>query len=60
VEAGPEDDRLGDEYRALLADPVVLAALSRARDVGATPRVIRHTLALSLLGHQLCADAASA
>src|SRR3954452_23732354 len=60
VEAGPEADGLGDEYRALLAYPVVLAALSRARDAGATPRVIRHTLALSLLGHQLCAAAAPA
>jgi hypothetical protein len=60
VEVGPEDDRLVDDYRALLADPAVLAAMSRARDAGATPRVIRHTLALSLLGHQLCADAETA
>lgn len=60
VEVGPEDERLSDDYRALLADPAVLAAMSRARDAGATPRVIRHTLALSLLGHQLCADAESA
>src|SRR4051794_20092071 len=59
VEVGPEDERLGDDYRALLADPAGLAAMSRARDAGSTPRVIRHTLALSLLGHQLCADAQS-
>ena len=54
VEVGPEDERLVDDYRALLADPAVLAAMSRARDVGVTPRVIRHTLALSQLGHLLC------
>jgi hypothetical protein len=56
VEIGPEDERLVDDYRALLADPAVLAAMSRARDAGTTPRVIRHTLALSQLGHQLCAE----
>jgi hypothetical protein len=56
VEIGPEDDRLTDDYRALLGEPAVLAAMSRARETGATPRVLRHTLALSALGHELCVE----
>jgi hypothetical protein len=55
VEIGPPDDRLEPGYQAVLGHPEVLAILSRARRDGVTPRVLRHTLALSALGFELCA-----
>jgi hypothetical protein len=48
-----EDPRLEDEYRAVLADPGVLAAIRHVTSVGATPRVLRHTLVLTPLGAEL-------
>jgi hypothetical protein len=53
VEIGPEQERFSDEYRGLLARPEVLTALAAAREQGLTPRVMRHTLRLSLLGREL-------
>ena len=53
VEIGPEDPRLDEDYRQLLADPSVLSAVSRARVDGFTPRVLRHSLRLAPLGRAL-------
>lgn len=53
VEVGAEDERLHDDYPALLAAPAVLAALAAARQQGLTPRVMRHSLRLSPLGREL-------
>ncbi len=50
LEAGPEDDRLKDEYQILLADTDVLAAIRRG-SIGPVPaRVERRTIRLSPLG----------
>jgi hypothetical protein len=53
VEIDPEDPRLEEDYRLLLADPSVLNAVSRARVDGFTPRVLRHSLRLAPLGRAL-------
>ncbi len=53
VEVGPEDPRLDEDYRVLLADPAVLSAVGRARVDGFTPRVLRHALRLAPLGRAL-------
>jgi hypothetical protein len=55
VEIGPEDPRLEEDYRMLLAAPSVLSAVGRARVDGFTPRVLRHSLRLAPLGRALWA-----
>ena len=50
-------EHLGDYFQALLADPLVLRALSRATADGSTPRVVRLALSLTPLGERLVAEA---
>lgn len=54
IHPGPEDGRSADSYQALLGDPSVLAATARVRSEGGTPRLVRHTIALTPLGQELC------
>lgn len=51
------DADLADEFHALLADPLVLRALSRANVDGSTPRVVRQALCLTPLGTRLVQQA---